>query len=292
MLKTRVLPMSMILLAAMSYGAVTPLVKVAVQSHIPVGWITVMQYPLPVAAFLLLSLKVLPRRGPKMLAQPGLVAAIALAAALTSVTYYRSIALLPPGFAIVLLFQFAWMVPGLEWALYHKRPTRVHLFTIVGILAGTFLAVPLTPGPYHLYGILYGLAAGLGYSLTLLWSSRFQTGGSLWPRALATTLLSGIIVVLAYHPWDMSVMPQSAWIWGSAIGIFSQLMPIWILYRHAPSLGGNLTAILASAELPVAVALSHLLVSEPITWHQWVGISLMLCSISAGSLSEPSTQVH
>ncbi len=284
--------MSMIFLAAMSYGAVTPLVKLAVQSHIPVEWITVMQYPLPVAAFLLLTLTVLPRRGPKLLTQPGLIVAIAVAAALTSLTYYRSIALVPPGFAIVLLFQFAWMVPGLEWALYHKRPTRLHLIAVVGILAGTFLAIPVTHGPYHWYGILYGLAAGLGYSLTLVWSSRFQSEGSPWPRALATTLLSGFIVVLAYQPWRLSVMPHSAWIWGSAIGIFSQLMPIWIVYRHAPSLGGNLTAILASAELPVAVALSRLLVSEPITWHQWVGVLLMLGSIAAGSLSEPSTQVY
>lgn len=284
--------MSMIFLAAMSYGAVTPLVKLAVQSHIPVEWITVMQYPLPVAAFLLLTLTVLPRRGPKLLTQPGLIVAIAVAAALTSLTYYRSIALVPPGFAIVLLFQFAWMVPGLEWALYHKRPTRLHLIAVVGILAGTFLAIPVTHGPYRWYGILYGLAAGLGYSLTLVWSSRFQSEGSPWPRALATTLLSGFIVVLAYQPWRLSVMPHSAWIWGSAIGIFSQLMPIWIVYRHAPSLGGNLTAILASAELPVAVALSRLLVSEPITWHQWVGVLLMLGSIAAGSLSEPSTQVY
>lgn len=284
--------MSMILLAAMSYGAVTPLVKLAVQSHIPVGWITVMQYPLPVVAFILLTLKVLPRLGTKVLVQPGLLMAIAAAAALTSVTYYRSIALLPPGFAIILLFQFTWMVPGLEWTLYHKRPTRLHLFAVVGILAGTLLAIPLTHGPYHWYGILYGLAAGLGYSLTLLWSSRFHAGGSPWPRALATTLLSGFIVMLVYQPWHLSIMPQAAWIWGSAIGIFSQLMPLWLLYRHAPSLGGNLTAILASAELPVAVALSRFFVAEPISWHQWVGVSLMLCSIAAGSLSEPSTEVH
>ena len=102
------MPIVLIIAAAASYGLVTPLVKLAVRHDIPVDWITFTQYPLLLMAFLVMTVTRRKNRPRPLIPQPGLMLAVGAA---TSIPYYRSLSLLAPGFAVVLLFQFAWMAP-------------------------------------------------------------------------------------------------------------------------------------------------------------------------------------
>ncbi len=283
------MPIVLIIAAAASYGLVTPLVKLAVRHDISVDWITFTQYPLPLMAFLVMTVTRRKNRPRPLIPQPGLVLAVGAAGAATSITYYRSLSLLAPGLAVVLLFQFAWMAPLLEWLLYKKQPQWPQIAGILAIVVGTLLAIPLGHGKISPLGVVWGASAGLFYALTLVWSSHFPQGADPWPRALISTAAALTIVSAIYLMGNIVAISKEAWIWGAAVGIFSQGIPLWLLYRNAPLLGASLTAILASAELPVAVAGSALLVGEPIIGVQWLGIALMIGGIVEGSISKPST---
>ncbi len=278
--------MLMVLVAAISYGAITPIVKMASLRDIPISWLTIAQYPLPITFFLVMT-GIVSRRHRLTLEKPGLILFIGLAAAVTGLTYYRSIALLSPGFAILLLFQFAWQAPLLEWVFYGKKPSRFQWLGIAIILGGTLLAVPLGPHRWSVVGILWGVLAGLGYALTLVWSSRFSATDTPWPRAFVSTTLGGLIVVTVYHVWSLANPPHRVWVWGALVGLFSQAIPLWLIYRNAPQLGGGSTAIVAAAELPVAIILSRILVGQHTFMVQWLGIFLILGGILLGSLSKP-----
>lgn len=282
--------MLMVLVAATSYGAVTPIVKMASLHKIPISWLTIAQYPLPIIFFLLMT-GIVSRRQRPALTHPRLILFIGLAAAVTGLTYYRSVALLSPGFAILLLFQFAWEAPLLEWLFYGKKPSQPQWLGIAIILGGTLLAVPLGHEHWSFVGILWGLMAGLGYALTLVWSSRFSATDSPWPRALVSTTFGGVIVITVYHIWNLGSPPHAVWLWGALIGFFSQAIPLWLIYRNAPKLGAGPTAIVASAELPVAITLSRFLVGQPTFLVQWLGVTLILCGILVGSLPKPAANL-
>ncbi len=283
--------MLMILIAAISYGAITPVVKIASLRNIPIAWLTVAQYPLPLVFFLFMT-GMVARRRRVTLQNPGLIVLIAMAAALTGLTYYRSVALLRPGFAILLLFQFAWLAPLLEWLFYAKKPAGPQWFGITVILGGTLLAVPLGHGHWSFLGMAWGLLGGVGYALTLVWSSRLSATDTPWPPALVSTGLGGILVAIVYHTWSLANPPPEVWFWGALIGLLSQAIPLWLIYRNAPLLGAGPTAIIASAELPVAVILSRILIGQPTDIVQWLGIILILGGILLGTLTKPSTDFH
>ncbi len=281
----------MVLIAGSSYGAITPIVKMASLHKMPITWLTIAQYPLPLSLFLMAT-GIFLRRHRLTFEKPTLIVLIGIAAAVTGLTYYRSVALLSPGFAILLLFQFSWFAPLLEWIFYGKKPYRAQWLGISVILLGTVLAVPLGHERWSRLGIVWGLLGGLGYALTLVWSSRFSASDSPWPRALVATGLGGVIVASVYHVWNLPSPPQLVWFWGALVGLFSQAIPLWLIYRYAPRLGGGPTAIVASVELPVAVILSRIIVDQPTRLAQWLGIVLILGGILVGSLAKPTANFH
>jgi drug/metabolite transporter (DMT)-like permease len=46
-----------------------------------------------------------------------------------------------------------------------------------------------------------------------------------------------------------------------------------------PLTGMGLGAIIASVEIPVSVLMAHLLLKEPVSFLQWVGVILILFSV-------------
>ncbi len=282
--------MAMMLWAAASYGLVTPLAKAAVASGVPVRLFTTYQYPAPLLVFGAAAL--ISRRSqpiPVRHEWPRLILVGASAAA-TAVTYYQALRFLPASDAVVLLFQFAWMLPVMAWVVHRTPPTKRQWGAIFGVLLGTAIAGGLTS--FHVTswkGMALGLAAALSYAATLFWQARVPEGLSLWGRSLVSTAAGSVVAALAYRPWAIGV-PQAdgpGLFYGSIMGLVGLALPMSLTYLSAPRLGDARTAILASFELPVAVGLSHWWLHESIGLNEWVGVLLILLSIAAGAWPTP-----
>ncbi|MDA8194276.1 MAG: DMT family transporter [Thermaerobacter sp.] len=274
----------MMLIAGASYGVTTPVVKLAVAHHIPVGVVTVLQYPLPLLLFSLGARVARPDWPALRRHWPWLLLAGAASGA-TSLFYYQSLRLVPAALGVVLLFQFVWIAPLVSYLINRIRLPRHQGRAILVIWAGTLLAAGTMSGigDIHALGIALGLLGGVAYAVSLVVSGRIPDQISPWHRSLVSTAAGCLMLVLLYHPWPLGVPLASALGWGTLVGIFSQSLPVLLIYLSAPYLGGALTGILAAMELPVAVSLSSQWLHEPVGLAQWAGVAAILLGVVWGS---------
>lgn len=287
-MRPRWIYMLLMVLAGASYGIVTPLAKAAHGAGVPVRLFTALQYPLPLLAFFVIP-SLFRRRSPiapttRDWLGLGVIGGLG---GTTALTYYQAVRLLPAGSAVLLLFQFTWMLPVLSWLLLRKNPRRRDAISIATIWLGTGLAAH-TEGLWHAHplGIILGLAAGLSYASMLLAQGYASPAISPWVRSAISTSAATLLVMLVTRPWQFPlVLWPSALHWGLAIGLVGQALPLILTYQAAPYLSDALVAILASIELPVAVLLSWLWLREPTPLWTWAGLALILAGIMASALT-------
>ncbi|WP_139793565.1 EamA family transporter [Sulfobacillus thermosulfidooxidans] len=278
----------MMLLAGTSYGLVTPLVKMAIAHGIPVTKLTVSQYPVSIILlwFGALGTK---KRVPIAKARKKEIAYMALLGvigAAASLSYYHSLAFVPGAVGIVLLFQFAWILPVINGLIRRQWPKKHEQLAIAIIVIGTVFAAGPAKWHFPLWAVGLGLMAATLYALSLLLSGQIVGQLSAWQRASISTSVSFVVVLLAGQPWQtpQELFSLKIWTWGTVIGLFSLTIPLIAIYVSAPKLPPALTGILAAWELPVAVILSSLWLRESVDLSRWLGILLILGGIAFSSV--------
>lgn len=273
----------LMLLAGGCFGIVSPLMKMAYANGFSAGDITNAQYLLGVITLWPL-VAVWPkghRASPK---QWLMLLILGIAGAGTSYTYYLSLTKLPASLAIVLLFQFAWVVLVMDSLVMRKMPAPEKLLGIVIIVVGTILAVGLTGlrfSAVSVGAVLLGLLSSVFYSLTLYLSAFVDAKTSPTLRSAVTVTVSAIAIIPFFSPshlYQVSLW-RGAWWWGLLIALFSQTIPMTLMYIATPRIGGRMAGVLGSIELPVAVLAARLMLDEPVTMSRWFGVLLILCGI-------------
>lgn len=277
------------LLAGSAYGLATPLVKSALLRHISLWPLMLWQYPLGLIVFGQAFIRE-PQSARQVSGRPFLyMALVGIAASGVYVSYYRSLKYLNASIAVVLLFQFAWMVPLLGRILHHEKITGRQWFGILLIGAGTLFAANLSlTGPLSVKGLLFGLAGAVSYALVLYWSGRLDPALSPWVRTWWSSVFGALTLIMLMPQGQSltSLIHLPVILWGTAAGLLSQLIPLLLTYLSAPRLGAGLTAILASVELPVAVLASALWIHEPVAAKQWLGVLIILLGIFLATLTK------
>jgi drug/metabolite transporter (DMT)-like permease len=202
--------------------------------------------------------------------------------------YYFAISQLPVSVAIVLLFQFAWIVPVINIIVNRRWPNIFVILSLIFIVAGTVLAVDLKWGFWR-EGTILGYAAGIlsafCYAIYLHYNAVIATNVSALTRSTVMTF-GGLIVALIVYPPFFLFNGRLLDVGGWAIlsGVFSQIFPTILMAIGIPLIGGVLSAILGAIELPVSVLSSNFFLDEPITIATWLGIALILLGITVGSV--------
>lgn len=207
-----------------------------------------------------------------------------IAIGLTTFVYYVSVQYIPASLAIVLLMQFTWMGMLLEWLLHRKRPGWLQVVATVVILAGTIMAgglLPLHAVAWPIKGILYALASALFYAIYVVANSRTSNG--LHPVAKSVVIMlgstTGIVLVNARSLMTDSYIDAGLIPWALFLALFGTIIPPVLFAKGIPKIGAGISAIIMTAELPVAVICSHLLLQEPVDAWQWTGVVIMLVAI-------------
>ncbi|WP_054949394.1 EamA family transporter [Numidum massiliense] len=211
---------------------------------------------------------------------------------LTGIFYYMAASYLPASFAIVLLFQFVWIGILIEWIAERKPPHRYKVIALVIVLIGTVLAADVSTmfsENVSPIGLLFGLGSALSYALFLFFSGRIATEVSPWIRSPLMVTGSLVLIFCVYPPtflFDGS-LTNGLWPYGLLTGLFGSFIPILCFTAGIPQIGSGLATILGSAELPVAVIASRLILHEQVTGWQWVGVALILCGILVSERRSP-----
>ena len=91
-----------------------------------------------------------------------------------------------------------------------------------------------------------------------------------------------VIVSFVHSPeiiWNGQIT-GGLWKYGLALGFFGIILPIILFSIAGQKVGGALASILSAMELPVAIIVSVLVLNEPLSTLQIVGIVLILLGMT------------
>jgi drug/metabolite transporter (DMT)-like permease len=205
--------------------------------------------------------------------------------------YYLSVQWIPASVAIIFLMQFTWIGLLLEWLIYGKRPSLLQGIAAFLIMAGTIMASGLSAG-HHIHlplkGILLAMASATVYGVYVVASGRIGNDlPALKKSALIMTGSTAAIFLVATPAFLF--MPQiigGLAKWAIFLGLFGTIIPPLLFSAGIPKTGVILSALLMTAELPVAVITARLVLHERISLLQWGGVLLMLFAMALPPLQQ------
>lgn len=203
---------------------------------------------------------------------------------LTTFLYYVSVHYIPASVAIILLMQFTWMGVLLDRIVFKKKADTLQLFTIAVILTGTVMASGISgihmDAPF-IKGSLYALASAGFYALYVVANSRY---GNALPAPQKSAMIMtgstlGICIVNAQQIAVSTYFDSGLIKWALFLAVFGTIIPPVLFAKGIPKIGAGISAIIMTAELPVAILCAHIILGEKIGPVQWAGIILMLLAI-------------
>ena len=200
----------------------------------------------------------------------------------TGIVYGESLKYLPASLAVVMLFQFTWIGLLIDCALHKRLPSRPEVISIIILFVGTILAagvlnVDLSGIP--LQGWLFGFAAAVTFACFIQFNSRPVEGVTTTSRVFIVSFVALILISIFLCPdviWNGKLFLEGLWKYGLALGLFGIILPIYLFSIAIPKIGGALASILSAIELPVAVTVSVIVLHEPLTALQIMGIVLVI----------------
>lgn len=201
---------------------------------------------------------------------------------LTSCLYYISIQYVSVSIGIILLMQSIWM--SVVWEMIQHRKVA-HWTKIAGslvVLFGTVLATNLLKQDVHLSieGLFFGLGAAFSYTISLHASNHVEKQINSITRSFYLILGSLITVVLF---WNVQIPEHLNWMvllkYGIVLGLFGTVIPPIMFTKGIPIIGLGLAGILIALEIPISILSAHFVLGETISWSQWSGVILILCTI-------------
>ncbi len=266
----------LVVIAASSYGVVSTIIKLAMRSGFSVSEAVTSQFfigfCLAAGIFLLSNRRKFSFNGIKILIIAGVLTG------LTNIVYGHSLNYLPASLAVVLLFQFTWIGMLISCITKRQFPSRIESLSLIILVAGTIPAaglidVDLSQIPFQ--GWLWGLAAALCYSLFLFANGRANASMTTSNRLVWVSFFAFMTTAVFQSPeiiWNGTLFNGGLWLYGLALGLFGMIIPVFLFTIAVPKVGLGTSSILSAIELPIAVMVSVILLSETVTALQIVGI--------------------
>ncbi len=266
----------LVIIAASSFGVVSTIIKLAMRSGFSVSEAVTSQFfigfCIALCIFLVTNRSKFSFNGVKFLILAGILTG------LTNIVYGHSLNFLPASLAVVLLFQFTWI--GMLISCISKRqfPSRIESISLLVLVAGTIPAaglmdVDLSQIPFQ--GWLWGLAAALCYSFFLFVNGKATASMTASNRLVWVSFSAFMITAVFQSPeiiWNGTLFNEGLWMYGLALGLFGMIIPVFLFTMAVPKVGLGMSSILSAIELPIAVMVSVILLSETVSPLQIAGI--------------------
>lgn len=288
-MRNRYLGSFTVLLGAMSYGVSGPFAKLAFRDGLSVGeLLSSMFFVAMVIFWIIVPFTTRKFQGLSWAALWKVIflGVIGLGATLTF--YYIAINELTVSIAIVLLFQFSWMVFLIDWIRKLRRPKAYEIISLLLVLIGTISAVQLKWGFWlegSLWGYISGLIAALCYAIYLNLNAEVAVEVSAIARSTIMSTSGFLFIVLVHPPvYLFDGQFSHLGVWPLICGVLNQVFPPLLMAIGIPLIGSTLPGLLGAIELPVSIFASYLILGEPITGFTWFGITLILVGIFLAGL--------
>ncbi|TDQ33141.1 EamA family transporter [Zeaxanthinibacter enoshimensis] len=276
----------LIFIAACCYGVLSPIVKLAYGAGYTVSDVTGVQALIGMLFFWIVSLsqsaaRKRSERKPLKVKKAVKLMLLGLPIGLTSMFYYQAVEFIPASLGILLLFQFTWIGILAEAIANREFPSGIKLIALVLLLGGTALVAGVRPESFNFWGTIYGFLAAISYSAFIWINGRVATDVPAVPKSKWMMTGATLLIFAVYTPeflWD-GALTDGLLYYGVPLALFGTIIPPLFFALGVPLIGVGLTSILSAVELPVAVLFSMLLLSEPVSAWQWVGVCIILTGV-------------
>ncbi|MGA9289760.1 MAG: DMT family transporter [Anaerobacillus sp.] len=278
----------LVIIGASSYGVVSTIIKLAMGSGFTASEAVTSQFfigfVIAVLIFLITNRSKLSIAGVKILIFAGIFTG------LTNIFYGQSLNYLPASLAVVLLFQFTWIGMLISCISKRQLPTRTEMLSLVILIGGTIPAAGLIDAdlssiPFQ--GWLWGLGAALCYSLFLYFNGKANSEMNTSSRLVVVSFFAFVISAVFQSPeiiWNGTLLTEGLWLYGIALGLFGMIIPVFLFSIAIPKVGLGKSSILSAIELPIAVMVSVILLSETVSVLQVAGIVIILIGMTLPTL--------
>lgn len=280
----------MIVFAASCYGILSTIIKLAIRDGFTAPEAITSQY---FTGFILaLFIFIIVRRSMPKFAGGRTLLLAGLFTATTGIFYGQAVTYMPASIAVVMLFQFTWIGILFDCIAKRRLPQRIELISLVFLLGGTIFAAgvigtDISGIPWQ--GWAWGMAAAFSFASFVMINQRQVKGMNTETRLLFTSLFAFIVISLFQSPeilWNGIFFSTNLWIYGLVLGLFGIVIPIYLFSIAVPKVGTAAASILSAMELPVAVTVSVILLSESLSLLQIAGIIIILFGMSLPTLAQ------
>lgn len=280
-------------LGASSYGMLAIFVKMAYQEGFSTAEVTLSQYSFGFAGLFIVGLfrhqEPRPATRTSGIKSAGKLIVAGTSMGLTSIFYNFSVQYIPVSVGIILLMQTVWMGVVLEAIMCKKIPGIPKVVSVVINLAGTILATNLLTQSVSINwtGFGWGMMAALSFTASIYSSNNIELRCPPLKRSLYMVLGGLIIVSFAFHSSLNRAFPYEILLrWGVILSLFGTIIPPLLFTRGMPLTGMGLGAVISSVEIPVSILMASLVLKEPVSFLQWVGVILILSAIALMKISK------
>ncbi|MER2072325.1 MAG: DMT family transporter [Psychrobacillus sp.] len=280
----------MVVFAASSYGTLSTMVKLAIGDGYTASEAISSQY---IVGFLLALVIYLltQRKLPRLYGGFKIILLAGVFTATTGIVYGMSLIYLPASLAVVMLFQFTWIGTLIDCIIRKRLPSRAETISLIILFLGTILAAGILD--VDLSGIdwrgwVYGFAAAVSFSLNMNVNTKQVKGMNTTTRLLFVSFIAALMISFFQSPeimWNGKLFTEPLLFYGLALGLLGIIIPIYFFVIAVPKVGGAVSSILSAMELPVAVIVSVLVLSEALSWLQILGIVVILVGMCIPTLA-------
>ena len=283
----------LVVIAASSYGFVSTIIKLAMLGGFSASEAITSQFFI---GFCLAALIFILTNRTKMSFKGfGILIIAGILTAMTNIVYGRSLIYLPASLAVVLLFQFTWIGMVISCLTKRQLPSRIEFISLIVLFAGTIPAAGLLDADLSqipIQGWLWGLAAALCFSLFLFVNGKPTKSMNISNRLLLVSFFAFMTTSVFQSPeiiWNGTLFGEGLWVYGLALGLFGMIIPVFLFTIAVPKVGLGMSSILGAFELPIAVMVSVILLSETVTVLQIIGIVIIIIGITLPTMKNRNT---
>ena len=231
-----------------------------------------------------------PKKRANLLKIPSLKAIIMLtlagiSIALVSTTFMISLQTVPAHISVILLFQYTWMGVILDVIASRKLPNKGTTISVISLIIATLLAAGAEAGAENLsrLGVFSGILSAIFYTVYIFILGKIDSSISSPSRSLIVLSIALITLIVIFSPRYFTsdiIVEADIWMYGLLLGSFGCALPNFLFSIATPKISASMAVILSSSELPASIICSMIIISERVTWLQWVGIVLLFFGIS------------
>jgi drug/metabolite transporter (DMT)-like permease len=193
----------------------------------------------------------------------------------------------PVSIGATLFFLYVPFTQLINFIITRRRPVGREMVSAVLVLGGAVLAANFVglANVENLRGAPFAILAAFCFATFFVCTARLGYEATPALRSLVCCVVScGLLFVLATGlGWSLlptRPAPGVAVLWLIALGVFGQVIPVFLMVHFGPRTGSALGSILTSTELPVAVGVSAWLLGDKIGLMQIGGVLIVLLGIA------------